>query len=441
MSSASALHGLGSRVPARRGGRVPALLVAPAARAAYVALVALVALAYALPAAATPGNAFLVLSPAPAAGGFDAVAFLTDPSAFSARALEHANGWSIAYTAQSPPPGWTRPFLLRGGGMAGDGAGRHPRYALAIEEFLAGRRAGMVALLDAPDTAACAPGKPNPHPFQRDGWLFLHDGALDIESLTNGIWNAPRGSEWAAFKTAHPRDYDGSGDSTRGNASEVYFLALLYEISRQASVPLAVRHTLMHFAQLPGFEEHSFNAILQGEDATWALRWAGADASRYRIFYTRTLAGEYCITDSLPAAGPGWQELPDLTLARFPFGGEVELTPVSLAPAGVDDPDGGDPVHDGTWTDDPRHDARAPGLRVASAPAVGELRLRCRVPAGESGLLEIRDVQGRRLARISLSQGTREIAWEPPPQVRSGLLWISLQAGGRSAAQRTLLIR
>ena len=401
----------------------------PGAASLLLALLAL--LACALPAAGTPGNAFIVLSPAPAAGSFDAAAFLTDASAFSARAREHPNGWSVAYTAQAPPPGWTRPFLLRGGGMAGDGVGRHPRYALAIEECLAGHRTSMVALLDAPDTAACAPGKPNPHPFLRDGWLFLHDGALDIETLTTGIWNAPRGTEWEAFKTAHPRDYDGNGDSTLGNASEVYFLALLHDISRQASVPLAVRHTLMLFAQLPGFQDGSFNAILQGEGATWALRWAGSAAERYRIFYTRTLTGEYCITDSLPAAGSGWLELPDFTLARFPFGGEVELLPVSLAPAGIEGPDGGDPADD----------ARGIGLRVAPAPALGELRLRCRVPVGESGLLEIRDVQGRRLARVILPEGAREIAWQPPPQVRSGFLWIGLHAGGRSVVQRTLLIR
>ncbi len=393
------------------------------------------------PAAATPGNAFVVLTPAPAGGSFDAATFLTDPSAFSARALEHPNGWSVAYTAQAPPPGWTRAFVLRGGDMAGDGSRLHPRYALAIKELLAGNRAGMVALLDAPDTAACAPGKPNPHPFQRDGWLFLHDGALDIEPLTTGIWNAPRGTEWDAFKIAHPRDYDGNGDSTRGNAGEIYFLALLYDISRQASVPLAVRHTLMHFAQLPGFEEHSFNAVLQGEDTTWVLRWAGSDASRYRIFYTRTLTGEYCITDSLPAVGPEWQELPDFTLARFPFGGEVELLPVTLGVAGIEDPDRDDPTHGEAWSDDPAHDARVPDLHIAPAPAVGELCLRCRVPEGESGRLEIRDVQGRRLARITLPEGARQIAWQAPPQVRSGFLWVCLHAGGRSVTQRTLLIR
>jgi hypothetical protein len=40
-----------------------------------------------------------------------------------------------------------------------------------------------------------------------------------------------------------------------------------------------------------------------------------------------------------------------------------------------------------------------------------------------------------------LSGGAREIVWEPPPQLRSGFLWIGLRAGGRAIVQRTLLIR
>jgi hypothetical protein len=400
-------------------------------------------------AAASPGNAFLVLQPAPGSGDFDADAFLGDPPGFSARALEHPDGWAIAYTSEMPPAGWTRPFLMRGGGLAGDGNDLHPRYSLGIDELLATRHAAMVALLAAPDTAACAPGKPNPHPLYRDGWLFSHDGVIDIAAAATGIWDAAWGPDWDAFRVAHPRDYDGGGNSTRGNASEIYFLALLFEIARAPNIPAAFLQTLLHFSHLPEWEAMSLNAILQGVDATWVLRWTGSDAQRYRIFYTRTTTGEYCITDSLPPYGAGWQEIPNATLAYFPFSGEVELLPIDLA-SGLADPGACDPSGDRTPANDPawddprdaRDDAlRGPQLALSPAVTTGGLALHCRIPVRSSGELEICDLQGRRLARLALSGGAHEIRWTAPRNVPSGMLWAHLRADETVVTARALLLR
>jgi len=389
-------------------------------------------------ASAAPGEAFLVLQPGPAAGDFAAEAFLADPAGFPGRALEHPDGWTVAYVAASPPPGWARPFEIRGGGRAVADGRLHPRYALALAEMLAARRQAIVALRRAPDPIACAPGKPDPQPFRRDGWLFLHDGVLDIVAVTRGLWDEPLGDGWDAFKADHPRDYHGHGYAIRGNASEIYFLALLFEISRAPDgVPGAFERTLTRLLGLPGGETLALNAVLQGRDSTWVLGWDGTGGG-YPIFHALTPEGEHCITDSLPGGGGDWQEIPDRSLAVFTPQAGVEILPLDLA-ARV-------PRAPGDSWDPPEGDApgatrSSPRILFRGAPAAGVLRLRCHLPHGGTGGLALFDAQGRSLDRLSLGGGGHEILWTPPSALRSGPIWARLTDGRETVTARLLLLR
>lgn len=405
---------------------------------------AVLSLALAGPAGATPGNALLVLEQGPATGDFDARGFLRDWGGFPARAAGHPHGWAIAWRPADPPPGWSRPLVVRGGGRAANGALLDPRYAPALARMLAGREAGIVALLDAPDSSACYPGKPNPHPFARDGWLFLHDGVIDVAAATTGIWRADWGEAWEAFKADHPRDYDGNGDSTRGNASEIYFLTLLYEIGRGPGVSEAFGRTVLEFSALAAAADASLNAILQGPSGTWVLRYAPAEPERYRLFHGLTLEGEHCIVDSLPGSGSGWQEIPNATLAFFPRGGEVAWEPL-LLPSSVHQGQGSGDGGDGPVEDDREAatDALAHRLVLAAegGPSPGRLRLRYALPAGDGGAIEILDPAGRRVARLDAPAPSGTIEWIPAAEIRSGILYARLRAGRGTLVAPLLFLR
>ena len=384
------------------------------------------------PAAALPGNSIMALCPASATGDFDVDAYIQDPSGWPAGAQEHPNGWSIAYGSQDPPPGWTRPFLIRGGAEASAGGDLHPRFQAALEEMLPVRNSAILALLSAPDTAACSAGKPNPHPFYRDGWLFAHDGVIDIEEITMQVWREDWwGAEWGAFKSTHPRDYDGNADSTRGNAGEIYFLALLYELAATlGDVQAAFRRTLMKMCVLQGCENWQFNAILQSPVCTWVLRYALAAEESYCLFYGLTTSGEYCIVDSLPGTGSGWVEIPNFSLAAIPSGGTAQIFPIELSAVPGES-------HRGA-----RHEmGPLLRLRAVGSPCVGVLRLRYEVPIGSRGLLEIWDTEGRRLALLPVREGAGTVQWSPPPYQRSSVFLARLRADGSESQQRVVVLQ
>ncbi len=405
------------------------------ARRALLAGRALLALALAPPAAvqAAPGTTYVVLQPGSAAGDFDAAAWLADPTGWPARSASHPDGWGVAYWALEPPPGWERPFVLRGGGPGAGAGALNPRLACALAEMLPARSGAAVALLDAPDSAACSPGKPNPFPLSRDGWLFIHDGFIGIEAVTNGLWQSDLGPGWGAFKLDHPRDYDGNSAASRGNAGEIYFLALLHELlAEPEDVPRALSLTLARMAGLAGAQRWQANAILQRPDCTWAVRYAWSDEELYPVYFGSTAQGEYCVTDSLPAAGGSWIEVPNRCLAVLPAGGQPTILPLEFDSLG-DPAAPGDPAGLASR-------ARQPRLHFAQTPAAGRVRLRFEIPGGGAGRLELFDLQGRLLARAGLPVGRGDWTWNPPAEV-SGIVLGRLTCAAGKASARTLLLR
>ena len=409
---------MNSRCP--RNPRDPRRLLGPALLSLWLALQPAVR--------ATPGTAYVVLQPGPAAGSFDPGAWVTDPGAWPSLHAIHPDGWSVAYRAESPPPGWERPWILRGGGPAAGPGGLSPRFACALAEMLPARTSAMIALLEAPDSAACFPGKPNPFPLYRDGWLFLPDGYIDVEGVTRGLWRGNLGPSWEAFKLDHPRDYYGDGDARRGNAGEIYFLALLHELLAQPEdVPRAFFLTLARIAVLPGSEHWQCNAILQRPGCTWALRCAWAQEQRYPIYYGPTANGEYCVTDSLPPTGGPWVEIPNHTLAILPAAGEPSLRPVEFSGLPGSEP------HSAANTEG--------GLRLAfeRTPARGAVHLRYELPEAP-GRLELFDLQGRLLARAHLPAGRGTWIWQQPPAAATGLVLGRLTGAPGTVSTRTFVL-
>lgn len=382
-------------------------------------------------ASASPGSAFVALSPAPGPGDFDVATYCTDAAGFADLSGEYPDGWSVAYRSTTPPPGWNRPFTIRGGGPASSGGELHPRFSYAVDEMLPVRASGVMTLLHATDPDACYPGKPNPQPFHREGLLFVHDGVIDIEPITTDVWLDNQDPGWEAFKLLHPRDYNGNGESTRGNASEIYFLALLYEIQTTPDdIPGSFRRLLDLMCAVPGYAGWQFNAILQKAECTWVLRHVlSGDPDTYRIYYGLTTDGEYCITDHLPATGTGWIEMPNLTLGVFPAGEAPEFISM-LNSSAETDPRPGD-----------RASSMTLSLEPIRSPARGRVELSYRIPPGSPGSLQIWDLEGRSLARLTLRAGSGTVQWDPPPELRSGLLMTRLCWEGAAQHRRVLFLR
>jgi hypothetical protein len=404
----------------------------------WMMLLALLAWA-ALPGAArgAPGLALVALQPAPSSGEFAVGSWLGDPGGWPARALDHPDGWSVAYTAMAPPPGWMRPFVMRGGGPAAGGGALHPRYACALAEMSARRAAALLCLRAATDPEACYPGQPNPMPLARDGWLFAHDGSIAIEPLTSLVWLSDADPDWVAFREDNPRDFNGNGDPEKGNAGEIYFLALLHELQRSPDdVPRAFRRTLARLSIMPDWDEWQYNAILQRPGATWVLRWVASDPQEYPLYYGLTDTGEYCISDTIPELVEAWIEIPNHTLACFTPDAAPEWITFELSDVPVDDPDGppGPP--------DPA--PAAPSrlmLRPERSPCVGALQLAYGLPPGEEGSLEVLDLQGRRLAVFTLIEPHGQVEWTLPQDAASGILFARLRAGDRSVTTRISMVR
>jgi hypothetical protein len=314
--------------------------------------------------------------------------------------------------------------VRRGGGRAQRDGELNPRYAAALDEMLPARAGAIVALLDPTDPLACSPGKPNPHPFERDGWLFLHDGAIDIEAITMQVWRAEWGPDWEAFRLAHPRDYDGNGDSTRGNAGEIYGLLFLHELERGPGDPGdAFGRAIGHLLTLPGAEGFQFNALALSAEGLWAVRYAMGDAEAYPIRYGRTTSSEHCVTDSDPPDG-AWDSLPNFTLAHFPAGGIVELR--ALAP--------------GTAGDRVPGSSR-PRLRAERTPTAGPVRLIAELPADARGVLQLWTVDGRCLLTRPVRGDARSVAWELPERLASGVYLARLRCNGVEACVRVVRVR
>jgi len=384
----------------------------------------------ALPVAGAPGNAFLAVSPAPEAGTFDVDAYLQDSGGWPAWALTHAHGWGVAYRSATPPVGWTRPFVWRGGGPACFGGALQPRFAAALHEMLPVRESAVLTLLDPPAPEACSPGKPNPHAFERDGWLFVHDGVIDIEAITLQIWRADWGPAWRAFKRAHPRDYDGNGDSTRGNAGEVYGLLFLYELERGPGDEAdALERTVGHLLGLEGAEGFQFNAVAQSPDGLWAVRYAPADPDLYPVYYGLTSRGEHCVVNALPEQG-SWQSLPNFALAHFPPEGPVEVR--ALAPVAIDE-GGAFPIPPGA----------VPRIRLSidATPSRGALRLVYELPPDALGSLELWTPEGRCVRALAVGGGRQHAVWGLPAGQGSGVYVARLRHGSQQERVRVVWVK
>jgi hypothetical protein len=387
-------------------------------------LFALVPVIFSAVALDSVGQSFVVLSPGPVVGGFDVDSYLTDPAGWPAHGSSYPDGWAVMYRGSQAPPGFDRPFVIRAGGQAEKAGVIHPRFLLAMEEMLPNRTVAMLAQRAAPNPDACSPGQPNPMPLYRNGWMFLHDGWISVTEMNRDLWQLDLDPGWDSFKRMMPRDFNGNFQTDRGNAGEIYFLTLLFELGRaDDDMLLAATRTLHRLSSLPGANDSQFNGIIQGSDCTWVIRYAPAAEENYRIHYTHTTTGEYCITDSIPSGSGDWQEVPNYHLACFSVDSPVLFYPIEFSSVENQPP------------------VTALQLKISPTPAVGQIGIRFTLPSAGDGYLELLDIEGRRLMGQPATGRDGAVILTPPAGCGSGLYWVRLIQGGRETRRRVILLR
>ena len=227
-------------------------------------------------------------------------------------AASNPDGWGVAY--RSPllaAAGLARPVVLRGGPQA-----NHPhddRFAAAVSEFLALEAPQALAHIRNATTGHT--GAPDPHPFVRDDFLFMHNGTvLSGELLELLTVDDPD------YLSTHPTDFtDPYVDS------ELY--ALLVEKLRSAGV--VVRDGRRSFATVDAIAEAALrihlaqgvataaNCLAAVPDTLFAVRFDENGADRYRVRYKKIPGAWVVASEPVGSDTTGWLSLPPMSMAAF----------------------------------------------------------------------------------------------------------------------------
>ncbi len=342
----------------------------------------------------------------------------------SLRSLSQLNpdGWGIGCF---PPGGGevplNRPLVRRGGPPADHLTFRE--FDVAVEELRSIAPGAAIAHLRKCTASHC--GVPDPHPFQRDGVLFAHNGrmsdSLMVELLTADDPN---------YLESHPPEYvDEYIDS------ELYFLYLLKGVAEHPDLEIseALRSAVAELALLT---DTRLNFVLTAGDTLLALRHAPHDLTDPVYYYPAIGApSPFWVVASQPLGSNtiAWFPIPARTLAVFVPDQMPAFLPVdSDTTAAIADPPR---LRDST--------------RARPNPARAVVRIPVVVPpGGESIELEIMDVHGRlvwRESHSSLAAGQRMLLWDgrdlddrPLP---SGSYFCHLRCGTEVTRLRVSLLR
>jgi len=236
------------------------------------------------------------------------------------------------------------------------------------------------------------------------------------------VWRYDLGPGWEAFKRLHPRDYHGKGDSTKGNAGEIYFLSFLYYLDRTGNALEALESAVERMLSIPGADSFQLNAVAQCDSGMWAVRFANSEAQLYPVYYGLTCDGYHWVADHLPPEASDWHEMPEHSIVSFPLQGDPTVH--LLEPSDSSNPGGGTSVL---------------MLRVQRVCPAAGIDVFCRLPV--AGCLEILDLQGRRRALARLGPGAHGLLMELPLDAGSGVFWIRLRSGENSVEQRFVSVR
>ncbi len=248
---------------------------------------------------------------------------LRDAPRNNLKALGHYNedGWAFAaYFHDTTLLALSGPLTRRG--EPGADHPTDPDYDLAVEELRALRP--IAALGNVRLIAERHLGVPDPSPFCRDDWAFMHSGHIrEVEWLEELL--AEDDPEYIAD---HPPDYE-----TPRIDSELYFLYVLKRIAEApASVSAAVREALIPLVTLTDDDRLDF--IMTRGDTLYALRYAGADETEPLVYSPAggSHAHWFVATQPLGDDAASWTEIPPRTLAVLAPGAEVVFHAMDLVP-------------------------------------------------------------------------------------------------------------
>lgn len=218
----------------------------------------------------------------------------------------HTDGWGIGcFPVDGTGLPLNRPLVRRGGPPANHITFRE--FDVAAEELRAIAPRAAIAHVRKCTISHC--GVPDPHPFQRDGILFAHNGRMS-DSLMVDLLTA----DDPGFLEEHPPEYvDDYIDS------ELYFLYLMKSVHEHPDLSFteALRVAVEDLAPLT---DTRLNFVLTDGDTLFVLRHAPNDINDPVRYYPATGGPSpfWIVASQTLGSDPlHWMAIPPRTLAVF----------------------------------------------------------------------------------------------------------------------------
>lgn len=260
---------------------------------------------------------------------------------FRAFGATNVNGWAIGYYFNEVTPSplvW--PIIRRGGPQAN----LDPDYVRALNEVI--QQGTKTALAHVRQASSGAVGIPNPHPFTEPGWMFCHNGTIDIATLTQLI-----GTE---YLNQHRPDY-----TSPYIDSELFFIYLMKTI-REWPYDIGISSVLAKespndgvLANIPNdtpyinYEAAIGRAVSNLDEALnrigypsrltflltngkklWGCRYADTSQDYYSLYYSMSVPGNNWTVASEPVSGGQWTPIPMYNVVTFQPGMRLAYTEI-----------------------------------------------------------------------------------------------------------------
>ncbi len=241
---------------------------------------------------------------------------LHGPSGLRALGGAETLGWGwAAFAAQAAPEQLRLPLFYRGGPPASDPY--DPDFDRAVGEIAS--VSPRAALGHVRAASSSHPDVPDPHPFQHDGLVFVHNGTLSATPILEYLLN----TEPRDFLETHPPEY------TSGHIdSELYMLYLLKFMQVHPGLPRAEALRQAIFALGPEVSGSRLNFLLTEGDTLYALRYNDGQGVVFGPGDLTTASPYWVAASESVGHGMAWHTIPEFCLAVFVPGQAPQLYPV-----------------------------------------------------------------------------------------------------------------
>jgi predicted glutamine amidotransferase len=340
-------------------------------------------------------------------------------------ASSHSDGWGFMWFLPASIPAPLDRAIVRRSRAAADDPWSG-EFDAAVDEMIAARPNVAVGHIrhcsDEGDSCRC--DIPDPHPFQRDGFFFAHNGTIPVNALL-----ALLREDDPDYLTHHPPDYAGEYID-----SELYFLYLLKAMGEHPEMTRVEALRLAIF-RLAGVTNSRLNFVLVSGDTLYALRYVPTiEGDPVRYYPANAQAPSFWVASSqaLGSHMPDWGTIPPRSLALLVPGQGAIFYPV------------------GGTLDSPSIPRGQGDGRVRPNPARADVLIRIAAPAsGGDVLVEVVDAQGRVIWRtrraVKADAGTFDVTWDGRDldgrAVPCGSYFCRITAGAETRTERITVVR